>query len=287
MRDPRHYFSDPLEAELAAEAWTVGGATSTDPFFTWFPPHEQFLAAVETPFQRRVITARNWITAMRDQPGPWGDSGPERVTAYFKQQHGRDVRPTHLAIANVEHFYTSAFIAAVSGSFYAVPLVGVVGYEVLLQPVVVGLRNLSIRRAWDNFVNGWRQLAGPDAAGVKFILINSNFSAVDVQQFLSVEPEVVDSVPLPTRQKPAPRQPSAQPQTLSVKPGQSLSLIAKDLYRSVELWPLLWDMNRAEISNPNRVAVGARLRYRELASYSAAELADAKRRSPTWRNYPH
>ena len=34
MRDPQDFFADPVERELAAETWKVGGNTDTDPFFT-------------------------------------------------------------------------------------------------------------------------------------------------------------------------------------------------------------------------------------------------------------
>lgn len=293
MRDPQGYFTDRFESELAAEAWKIGGNPDTDPFFTWYPPHSTLSGAVETAFQKRVIAARNWITAMRDQNGPWGDTGIDRVKTYYKQQYGRDVSPTNTAIANVEHFFTSALITVISGSFYAIPSVLIVAYEVQLQPIVVGLSSLSARRAWNNFVNGWKQLAGPDRAGVQFVLMNSNFSAIDVQQFLSVEPEILEPVALPPRNKPGPTPPtptptppSVGPKTTQLKPGQCLSLVAKDLYQSVELWPLLWDMNKMQIPNPNRVAVGTVLKYKDLKEYTQTEVADAKRRSPMWKNYP-
>ncbi|MDI1289279.1 MAG: hypothetical protein PSX37_04915 [bacterium] len=293
MREPQAYFSSAFESELAAEAWKVGGNTNVDMFFTWYPPHPTLSAAVETAFQKRVIAARNWITAMRDQNGPWGDTGIDRVKTYYKQVYGRDVTPTNTAIANVEHFYTSAMITVISGAFYALPTALIISYEVHLQPILVGLTTLSARRAWGNFVNGWKQLAGPDRAGVQFVLMNSNFSALDVQQFLSVEPEILEAAALPPRNRPAqppvataPTAPAAGTKTTQLKPGQCLSLVAKDLYKSVELWPLLWDMNKMQIPNPNRVAVGTVLKYKDLNEYTQLEVADAKRRSPTWKNYP-
>jgi hypothetical protein len=72
-----------------------------------------------------------------------------------------------------------------------------------------------------------------------------------------------------------------------VKAGQSLSMIAGDLYGSVELWPLLWDQNKAMIPNPNRIKPGMVLQYKELSEFTPAQIADAKKRSPTWKDYPH
>jgi hypothetical protein len=67
----------------------------------------------------------------------------------------------------------------------------------------------------------------------------------------------------------------------------TLSGIAKKEYGSWELWPLLWDLNKDKIGqNPNRLAQGLKLLVLPLARYTAQEQADAKRRAPTWKNYP-
>lgn len=291
MKDPQGYFSNPVERELAAEAWKVGGCPAVDPFFMWYPPHESLKSAVETEFQKRVITARNWITGMRDQQEAWGETGIDRVKSYYKNLYKRDIQVNNTHIANVEHFFTSAAITVISGSFYALTTAGTVWYEVCLQPIGVALKNLSLKAGWDNFVNGWGQLAGPDRQGVVFVLMNSNYSALDVQQFLGTDADVVDPVPLPTSKKPEPSGPpggvAPSGKTRTVKAGESLSLIAKDAYKSVELWPLLWDQNRVAVPNPNRVKVGQVLNCKDLSEFTTAQITDAKRRSPTWKNYPH
>lgn len=285
MRDPQSFFTDPIEQELAAEAWKVGGNPDTDPFFTWFPPHQFLLHPRNRPSDNRVITARNWITGMRDQPSPWGDTGIERVKAYFKQQYNRDIPVTNTQIANVEHFFTSALHVAMSGTFFVIPAVGTALYEVILQPIAVALSSVSLTRGWNNLKNGWTQLVGPDRQGVAFMLMNSGFASIDIQQFLSVEPEITDQVPVPPREKPAPSS-QRTGKSIQVKPGQYLSLIAKDLYQSAELWPHLWDMNKVQVPNPNRITPGMTLQYKELKEYTPAQIADAKRRSPTWKDYP-
>jgi hypothetical protein len=135
-------------------------------------------------------------------------------------------------------------------------------------------------------INGWKQLAGPDRNGITFVLMNSNFASLDVQQFLRTEPTVVESVPLPPKKKPAPPSLTPADGSVTVQRGDSISAIAGRLYGSVELWPLIWDMNKAAFPNPNRISPGSTLNYKVLSAYSQAQIAEAKQRSPTWRNYP-
>jgi hypothetical protein len=66
----------------------------------------------------------------------------------------------------------------------------------------------------------------------------------------------------------------------------TLSGIAKAQYGDFTLWPLIFDLNRAKIgSDPNRLAPGTRLLLLPLERYTPAELADARKRAPTWKNY--
>lgn len=67
----------------------------------------------------------------------------------------------------------------------------------------------------------------------------------------------------------------------------SLSGIAKAQYGDFNLWPLIFDLNKHKIgSNPNRITPGMKLLLLPLQRYTAGELADARRRAPSWRNYP-
>jgi hypothetical protein len=67
----------------------------------------------------------------------------------------------------------------------------------------------------------------------------------------------------------------------------SLSAIAKAQYGDFNLWPLIFDLNKEKIgTNPNRIKPGLKLLLLPLDRYTAAELADARRRAPSWRNYP-
>ena len=291
MRDPGGYFNDPIEKELALEAWKVGGKPDTDPAYTWYQPHTALYDPRNDAFANQLIAARNWITAMRDQPSSyWGETigGVGRVKAYFKELYGKDFLVSNAAIGNVEHFYTSALITGVFGQFFIVGAAGTALYEVILQPLAVGLWNTSFTAGWNNLKNNWKQLTGPNKDGASFVLMNSRYSQIDVQKFFNVDPEVVEpgaSRPKPPVAAPPPAAPVGG-NTVEVKKGQSLSLIARDLYKSVELWPLLWDENKSLLPNPNKTKPGMVLKYKDIKEYSPAQITDAKQRSPSWRNYP-
>ena len=76
--------------------------------------------------------------------------------------------------------------------------------------------------------------------------------------------------------------------SVKVPPGSSLSAIAKSQYGDYQLWPLIYDLNRAEIgSNPNYVRAGMHLLLLPLERYSLSEQADARKRAPTWKGFPH
>jgi hypothetical protein len=74
---------------------------------------------------------------------------------------------------------------------------------------------------------------------------------------------------------------------VTVTPGASLSAIAKQQYGDFTLWPLIYDLNRAKIGpNPNHIKPGTSLLLMKLTAYSQAELADARKRAPSWKHAP-
>jgi hypothetical protein len=72
----------------------------------------------------------------------------------------------------------------------------------------------------------------------------------------------------------------------------TLSGIAKAELGSANLWPLIWDLNRAEIGpNPNLLRPtyhGHKLRLSvlPLSAYTPEQITDARRRASSWKNYP-
>ncbi len=74
--------------------------------------------------------------------------------------------------------------------------------------------------------------------------------------------------------------------TVVVNPGDSLCTLAAKYYGTDEYWPLLWDANRDLVgSNPNRIDTRKPLSVPPLSFFTQAQLDDARRRFPTWRNY--
>jgi hypothetical protein len=52
------------------------------------------------------------------------------------------------------------------------------------------------------------------------------------------------------------------------------------------LWPLIYDLNKNVVGpNPNRLQPGSRVVVRELSAFTPEQVADARRRGPSWRNY--
>ena len=71
-----------------------------------------------------------------------------------------------------------------------------------------------------------------------------------------------------------------------VMKGSCLSDIAQKEYGDSDLWPLLYDANKAKIgSNPNVIQPGQMLSVTPLSGYTDNQIADAKQRGPTWKNY--
>jgi hypothetical protein len=76
------------------------------------------------------------------------------------------------------------------------------------------------------------------------------------------------------------------PPKVTVAHGDTLSGLSRKHYGSIEYWPLIWDVNKETIgANPNRIAPGMTLTIPALSAFGEKEKADARRRTPAWRNY--
>ncbi len=108
--------------------------------------------------------------------------------------------------------------------------------------------------------------------------------AIWVGRNLTFLEEAVGSPDLPES---APGYTSPLPdQSIIVGRGSALSDIAQAQYGSADLWPLIYDSNRATIgANPNLIQPGTKLTLPPLSRYTDQEIADAKRRAPSWKNY--
>lgn len=79
--------------------------------------------------------------------------------------------------------------------------------------------------------------------------------------------------------------PPAASKTVTVSRNSSLSAIAQAEYGSLDLWPLIYDLNKARLGpNPNLVAIGTVLEIAPLTSYTTTQIAWARSQAPTWRH---
>ena len=131
-------------------------------------------------------------------------------------------------------------------------------------------------KTWEDYL-GKKPAGSPFAAG--------NTMAVWVRSNLTFLEEAVGQPDLPESQpgfSPGP----GQGKIIAVVNGMSLSGIAGTEYGSQELWPLIYDENKAKIGpDPNLLRVGLRLSIAPLTRYTAEQIADAERRAPSWKNY--
>lgn len=103
-------------------------------------------------------------------------------------------------------------------------------------------------------------------------------------------PDWAGEIPPPTPGRPAairiPEVTVTGGYSVKVAPGASLSAIAKAQYGDFNLWPLIYDLNKAKIGpNPNRLKPGTELLLLQLTAYSQSDLAEARRRAPSWKQY--
>lgn len=74
--------------------------------------------------------------------------------------------------------------------------------------------------------------------------------------------------------------------TITLDKNSSLSAVALKEYGSLDLWPLIYDLNKARIgASPNVVAAGLTLSIAPLASYGPEQISWARSQAPTWRRY--
>jgi hypothetical protein len=74
--------------------------------------------------------------------------------------------------------------------------------------------------------------------------------------------------------------------TVAVMKGSCLSDIAQKEYGDSDLWPLIYDANKAKIGvNPNLIQPGQILTITPLSRFTDNQIADAKQRGPSWKNY--
>jgi len=68
-----------------------------------------------------------------------------------------------------------------------------------------------------------------------------------------------------------------------VRPGDSLSKLAQEYYGEAQLWPVIYDVNRAIIGDdPNRLTIGQDLVIPSISSMQQVDIANARRKASQW-----
>lgn len=99
-------------------------------------------------------------------------------------------------------------------------------------------------------------------------------------------PNLPESAPILASTMPLGGKPTGLFKTVVVVAGSSLSDIARTEYGSLDLWPLIHDLNKSKIGpNPNLIAPGLSLSISPLTNYTAEQIAWAKHRASTWRQF--
>ena len=71
--------------------------------------------------------------------------------------------------------------------------------------------------------------------------------------------------------------------TYTVKEGDSLSLIAKEVYGDLSCWKEIYEANKDKISDPNLVQVGWELVIPDYGASGAAETGEGRAERPKGR----
>jgi LysM repeat protein len=122
-------------------------------------------------------------------------------------------------------------------------------------------------------------------SGVATLMVYSNGFVVKLDGNMTV-PELDAKFKAFQQSRPPGSRAGAQGNVVVVVSGDTLSGLSAKYYGTVEYWPLLWDVNRHVVGAiPNRISPGMRLSVPPLSSFTQAQLADARRRFSTWRNY--
>jgi LysM repeat protein len=266
MATPKQYFANPREADLAERVWRL--SASLPGHYELHSTNEWFGNAWWPWVTKQIIYARDWITYYRELDGVGG------VQTLNAQLGGTDF--TAEEIGNVEHFYVAAMMANLGGPVGGVVLnaIGTTVWEMVIGPVRIAFGGHRPGVVWKNVKHNWGQLSGPDQAGTRFGAFYGIRELVEEFMKGGIPPVVKARVP-----------PSIPPRWQHrVAPGEWLSKLAIKYYNDVRKWPIIYDANKQVIGNdPNKIKPGQVLAIPDLASVTAAEIAEAQRRADVWK----
>ena len=273
MPSPKDYLKNPREADLAERVWQKTIGLKLQGYSMQDSVHEYF---AKVPWiNQRIILARDWITYYRERDSLGG------VQAVNQQLGGTDF--TAGEIGNVEHFYVAAFMGAILPNnpiWFGMMSSASMVWELVVGPARIAWlkrdlpKDQLLKILRRNFNHNLDQYSHADVAGLKFGEFYSLSEAAEL-----LEEAFADDGATETPQAGAARR-------VTVKPGDSLSLIAQREYQDMLLWPVIYDANTAVIgTNPNRILPGQVLAIPGIEGMAPSRRDRYRHRGKNWRQF--
>jgi nucleoid-associated protein YgaU len=149
-------------------------------------------------------------------------------------------------------------------------LISSVAWELVVGPVRVAYAPKSPAKVWKNIKHNAGQIAGPDQGGTRF---GSFYSVREAVQMLMEDPQPLVKVR-------AFKPPLGQH---TVAKDDWLSTIARTWYGDMNLWPAIYDANRDQIADPNKIKPGWVLTIPDLSDYTPEEKTEILARAKAWK----
>ncbi len=321
MANPLRYFYDAKQKEMAAQVWTLA-ATKTA-FFSTICSVNQY--RFNTPDGKRVLHAKDWCTYWRQDGAPEDNDAVNRelgkANGYYSGECIAEVE--HFFVAAFMEVAIGPALTQVGvvgwETFDIVlkrPVLKALEADVQGRDVPTAFFNgfHGGFQAWFNSVKWNYGQALRAQSGIAFgaELIEGQTStplagdgAIAIARATAALRDAVNFVERALDTLPPPRLPSFDTTPIGTCPipykpittdkefkldfndpkRRSLSAVSMIVYQTFDLWPLIWWHNPSLASNPNKLKGLTSVRYREISTYSSAEIKLAKDTAPTWKNY--
>ncbi|WP_439492151.1 hypothetical protein [Bosea sp. (in: a-proteobacteria)] len=161
-----------------------------------------------------------------------------------------------------------------------------VNFQLTNEPIL-NIGNWALDPALANQLDKFGPLAAVVVRVAAMITLNPSVPVARLQADFDAFLADRNTGPLPPNPSPGPP-PASDVMAMHYVPAQGamLSKVSMSYYGTHHMWPLIWDANRELIGpNPNRVPKEIYLRILKQHVYTAAQLAEAKRRSLNWKSY--
>lgn len=161
-----------------------------------------------------------------------------------------------------------------------------INFQLTDQPIL-NISNWALDPALANQLDQFGPLAVLVVRAAAMITLNPSVPVATLQADFDAFLADRNAGPLPPNPSPGPP-PASDVLAMHYVPAQGamLSKVSLSYYGTYHMWPLIWDANRELIGpNPNRVPKDIYLRILKPHVYSAAQRAEAKRRSLNWNSF--